>query len=240
MRYNSNTQKIRTIRDTLKEIDFSYYGVDYDSNSETHENHDELCKDDYCRCSTMSPVINSIDYREISKYIIDNLAITNEKIQYCVERICSTLTIEDFECHVCGGYYGQEMDGITIENYKILDKLEESIDIIVSRKNKLKKLNDVSVSDDKIRNILIMEYGYLLVDLKISTFSIIEIDTNDIIFPQEEHSKNLNDDKVKSYKNHSGICGIVKEKNGKYKVIDGYHRITANLNKPIIKVILST
>lgn len=239
MRYNSNKEKIKTIRDILKELDFSSY-IDYDSNSEQDENHYELCKDDYCRCSTMHPIIQSFDYKHISNRINEEFDIVNEKIKYCVERICSTLTIEDFECHVCGGYYGEEMDGITIDNFDILNKLEENIDIIVARKNKLKKINISSIEDEKIRNILIMEYGYLLDDLKTSTFSVIEVDTKNIILPQEEHANNLNEDKVKSYKNHSGICGIVREKNGKYKVIDGYHRITANLNKSKIKVILST
>ena len=43
---------------------------------------------------------------------------------------------------------------------------------------------------------------------------------------------------LESYKKHK-ICGVVREKNGKYLVIDGYHRIKANFNKPTIKVILA-
>jgi hypothetical protein len=235
-------EKEKTIREILKELDFLYYGIDYDSNPEKAEDHDERCKDDYCRCTTLHPTINSIDHIQIAQRIYEKFNITEEKTKYCIERICSTLKYDDLYCDVCWGYYGQEMDSIKIDNYEILDKLEEAIDIKLLRKNKLKKLNEISnleLSDEKIRQILIMEYGYLLDELKKSTFSVIEIDPKYIIFPQEEHAKNLNEDKVIVYKNHSGICGIVKEKNGMYKVIDGYHRITANMNKSLIKVILS-
>jgi hypothetical protein len=240
--WQKEEKKEKTIKEILKDLDFSN-DIDYDTNSEQAEDHDERCEGDYCRCSTLHPTINSFGYAEIADRICEQFNIVEEKTKYCIERICSTLTIGDFYCHVCGGYYGEEMNGITLDNYEIVDKLEEIIDIKTARKKKLKQLNEISkseLSDDKIRQILIMEYGYLLDELKISSFSVIEIDTQDIIFPQEEHSKNLNKDKVNGYKNHSGICGIVKEKNGKYKVIDGYHRITANLNKTSIKVILST
>lgn len=230
--------KEKTIRDILKEIDFSGY-IDYDSNPEEAYDHNERCKDDYCRCTTLHPTINSFDYKNIVTRICEQFNITNEKIIYCIDRICSTLTNDDFYCNVTGGYYGEELDSIVIEDYNILNKLEENIDIKLARKNKLAKIDESVELDDKIRNILIMEYGYLLEDLKTATFSIIEIDPKNIILSQEEHANNLNKDKVNGYKNHQGICGIVKEKNGIYRLIDGYHRITANLNKSKIKVILS-
>lgn len=226
------------IRNILNNLDFSSY-VDYDSNREVAYDHDERCKDDYCRCSTLNPTINSFNYKDIVKLICEQFKIENEKTIYCIDRICSTLTIEDFYCNVCGGYYGEEMDSIVIENYDILNKLEENIDIKLARKKKISKINDSVKLDNNIRNILIMEYGYLLEDLKNASFSVIEIDPKHIILSQPDHAKNLNKNKVDGYKNHQGICGIVKEKNGIYKVIDGYHRITANLNKSKIKVILS-
>lgn len=227
-----------TIMDILKDIDYIGY-IDYDSNPEEAYDHDERCKDDYCRCTTLHPTINSFDYKDIVKRICEQFNIENEKIIYCIDRICSTLKNEDFYCNVCGGYYGEEMDSIVIDNYDILNKLEENINIKLARKNKIAKINESVELDDNIRNILIMEYGYLLDDLKNATFSIIEIDPKHIILSQTEHAKNLNKDKVNGYKNHQGICGVVKEKNGIYRVIDGYHRITANLNKSKIKVILS-
>jgi len=238
-------ERVLTTMERLKEMDFLYC-VDYDSNVETAYDHDVQCANDYCRCSTLHPTINSISHKDILETIVNQFNIVNEKIRYCIERICATLTVNDFYCNVCGGYYGEEMDSIVIENYDILDRIEENIDIKLARKRKLAKIHenveyDDKITDDKIRKILIMEYGYLLDDLKLSTFSVIEIDPKDIVFPQKEYSENLNLTKINGYKNHSGICGIVKLRgnNGKFNVIDGYHRITANLNKPKIKVLIS-
>jgi len=227
-----------SIREILSKLDF-LYDVQYDLNTEYAEDHDERCKDDYCRCSTISPEVSSFAYKDIAAKIIRQFDIKNEKIIYCVDRICSTIRIDDFYCLKSGGYYGEELDSITIDNYEILDKLEESIDIKLSRKRKLDKLKNESELDDKIRDVLTMEYGYLLDYIKASSFSIIEIDTKDIIFPQTEYLKTLSSAKVGVYKNHSGICGIVRLSGNKYKVIDGYHRISSNLHKSKIKVILS-
>jgi len=231
-------KEILSIREQLRKLDFHYY-IDYELNSEQAEDHYERCANDYCRCTTISPEVRSFDYKEVVRIIVEHFAIENEKVKYCVERICSTLTKDDFYCDKSGGYYGEELDSICIDNYEVLNKLEEVIDIKVARKKKLDKINEENKVDDQIRKVLVMEYGYLLDDLKTSKFSVIEINPQDIIFPQEEYAKKLSIKKIEGYKNHFGICGIVKAKGSKYKVIDGYHRITANLKKSKIKVILS-
>lgn len=227
-----------SIREILSNLDY-HYDVNYELNTEYAVDHDERCKDDYCRCSTINPEVSSFAYKDIAAKIVRQFDIKNEKVIYCIDRICSTISIEDFYCRSCGGYYGEELDSITINNHELLDRLEEAIDIKLARKRKLDKLKIESESDDKIRNVLIMEYGYLLEHIKTSSFSIIEIDTKDIIFPQTDYLKKLSSTKIDSYKNHSGICGIVRLSGDKYKVIDGYHRISSNLNKSKIKVILS-
>ena len=240
-------KRVLSVREKLRELSFLYC-IDYDSNSEVAFDHYERCADDYCRCSTLHPTINSIDYKEIAKYIIDEFKIENEKVKYCIERICSTLNIDDFECNVCGGYYGEEMDSIVIDNYSILNKLEEVIDIKLARKRKLDKIEAeavlpgkrVKVDSEKIRKVLELEYGYLLNDMSDATFSIIEVDPKDIVFPQKNYLKTLSSEKIKGYKNHQGICGVVRLKGGKFNVVDGYHRISANLYKPKIRVILYT
>jgi len=228
-------------REKLNKLSFLYI-IDYDSNSQVAEDHYERCANDYCRCSTLHPTINSFDYKEIANHIIESFKIKNEKTKNDILDVCSTLAIDDFECNVCGGYYGEEMDSITISNSIILRKLDEVIDIQTARKNKLSKIDIVSgrvfIDDVKVKNILVREYGYLLDDMKNAKFSVIEIDTKDIVFPQKNYSKNLSVTKVSGYKNHQGICGVVRMKGGKYHVVDGYHRITANLSKPRIKVIL--
>ncbi len=101
------------IRDEIIKLDFQYNGcIDYEANSIQDEGHYELCKDDYCRCSTMEFYINSIDRDIILKYFCDTFdVISNNQISQ-LRSICEKLQIYDFECRVCGGYYGEETDGI--------------------------------------------------------------------------------------------------------------------------------
>ena len=129
-----------TLREKIHNLNFLYYGVDYDSNSRVAYDHDERCADDYCRCSTLHPTITAIHYKEIANYIMGCFEVVNEKSKDEILKVCSTLTIDDFECNVCDGYYGEEMDSIVIEGYHALNRLEEAIDIKLARKRKLEKL----------------------------------------------------------------------------------------------------
>jgi len=226
------------IRKELQEMDFSYSGVDYDADSIQDENHYELCKDDYCRCSRIEATINSVDHKGISKFICEAFSITDDRMASNISEVCSKLTVDDFEVRVCGGYYGEETDGVVFDNYSIITEIEDVIDIKKSRKKKLEKLKLSIEEEERIKKILISEYGYLLDNLKDSRFSIIEISPKDIIFPSKRHADNVGKKYLYSYRKHK-ICGIVKERGGKYLVIDGYHRITANLKSFRIKVILS-
>jgi len=227
------------IKKELVNIDFEYSGcIDYEAESIQSPDHDTICANDYCRCSTMNMYINSINNDEISKYICDKFDIKDNIIKNRVLNICRKLTIDDFECHVCGGYYGEETDGITLENYNIISELELAIDIKKSREKKLQLIKLSEKENEKIKKILISEYGYLLDKLKNSNFSEIEISTSDVIFPSKIQSDNVGKKYLYSYKKHK-ICGIVRQKGDKYLVIDGYHRITANLKNEKIKVILS-
>lgn len=229
----------KSIRDRIVAMDFQYSGcIDYDSNSIQDENHDELCRNDYCRCSRMEFYINSIDRNAVAMYICENFGIVNERTISQIKEICKNLTDDDFECHVCGGYYGEETDGITLDNYQLITDIENVIDIKKARKKKLDMLKLSAEENELIKKILISEYGYLLDNLKDSEFAIIEVNTSDIIFPSKRHADNVGKKYLYSYRKHK-ICGIVREKGGKYLVIDGYHRITANLKSEKIKVILS-
>jgi len=242
--------KDRKIYNILSNMDFQYAnGFDCETNREQAYDHYERCANDYCRCSTISPEITDFTSKGISKQIIEQFdieyIIINKRVITEIEKVCDTITIDDFYCDVCAGYYGQELESITIDNTGILRKLEEAIDIVVARKRKIEKLNKVcdyaeivEVDSKKVEKILIDEYGYLLDSLKNSDYVVIEVDTCDIVLPQKDYAKNLNKAKIKGYRNRQGICGIVKNVGDKFHVIDGYHRVTANLKKDKIKVIL--
>ena len=234
--YTQLANKDLEVRNKLKAISFESY-IDYDSNSEQDEDHDEICKDDYCRCSTLRPVINSINKQAICNQICEEFGITDKRIISAIEKVCEKMTNDDFECQVVGGYYGEEMNGITLDGWQIVTDLENIIDLKKARKLKIEKLTEIYKETEKIKKILISEYGYLLENLKDAKFAIIEVSPNDIIFPSQRHLNEVSNENLESYKKHK-ICGIVREKDGKYLVIDGYHRIKANFDKLTIKVIL--
>ncbi len=228
-----------SVRDNIMDIDFICSGgVEYDTNSILDENHEELCRDDYCRCSTMEVDINSVDSIELCQHICDRFDIDSINIVNQIRKVCDRMTNTDFEAQICGGYYGEELDHIRLENYEKISDLENIINIKMSRMKKLEKIELSNKETKTLKKILISEYGYLLESLKDSKFSIIEISTSDVIFPSKKHADNVGKKYLNSYRKHK-ICGIVKERNGKYLVVDGYHRTTVNLKSDKIKVILS-
>jgi hypothetical protein len=240
-------EKTTDVLSILRNIDFKWSeGFDYDYDSNVAPDHYERCANDYCRCSTIeNACVTSIDYKGIAKAVINEFDIVydkelNSRVINDIEKVCKTITKDDFYCDVCGGYYGEELDSITLDNSIILKRLEEVIDLKKARKAKLNKLNDgrVVIDSEIVKDILIKEYGYLLDDLVDADFSVIDVDTSDIVLPNREYADKVKNSDLSGYKNHRGICGVVRYDNGKYRVIDGYHRVTVNLKKSKIKVIL--
>lgn len=246
-------KKIEEIVSIIRSIDFRYSGgIDYDYDRVTAYDHYERCANDYCRCTTLENfVINSIDatlfVSTIKEYLdidSDNDFFTND-----IVKVCESLRTDDFEFNTSGGYYGDELDSIKLDNSDIINKIANIFSIKAYRKEKLKQIslsaeevdvveNDY-VFDEYVKKILTDEYVYILESLEGSKFKIVEIKTKDVIFPQREYNNFIKSQNLSSYKNRKGICGLVKMIDGKYHVIDGYHRINANINRLKIKVILA-
>jgi hypothetical protein len=195
----------------LNKVDFHYcVEYDYDNYTKCH------CYPDYCRCSTIDNFrIISIDPMSITEQICNNYKC-NEITKYALSRVCMSLTADDFEVDIDWGYYGQEIEGI----YLVNDRLIELIQLIIFTED----------NDARIRMALTNEYGYLLDELKDCHFELIDINLNDIIFGQPDHYRKLRVDIIEKYRDYEGICGIVKEKDGKYSIVDGYHRCKAALD----------
>lgn len=228
----------------LKNIDFTYTdAIDYDYDRVEAPDHYERCVGDYCRCTTLENfVINKIDASLFIDIIKKNLNINNDLFRDELIKICKELETEDFYFDTSGGYYGEELDSITLCNSNVMNKLVNIFSIKGYRKEKLKQIisnSDNYILDDYVKKILTKEYGYVLDSLIGSKFKIIDINTKDIIFPQKEYNNFIKSQELTSYKNRKGICGLVKMIDGKYHIIDGYHRINANINKSVIKVILA-
>ena len=231
----------------LQDVDFRYTGaIDYDYCDVKADDHYERCANDYCRCSTIEDCVitrfNIVEFIKIIKEKI-NIDINSNSFDVDIFNSCKELCTNDFNFGVCSGYYGEELKSITLESH-VISKLANIFSIKAYRREKIKKIEesfkkDNYIFDEYVKKILIDEYGYVLDSLKNSKFIIIDIKTSDIVFPQKEYNEFVKSSNLSSYKNRKGICGLVKKINNKYFVIDGYHRINANLDKKYIKVILA-
>lgn len=186
---------------------------------------------DYCRCTTIERSwVESINVREIIDKLYTKYCKAHSEInEYCFDRICSALKIYDkdyYEIETCGGYYGEEVDGVYFED-------EEKI---FNAYNEILKL-DTDI--EKIKYILELEYGYLIcrVASKVSAL-ITEVDTEKIMFPQTEYFVKLNKDIIEDYKDRELPVAVCIKDGERYKLIDGYHRFIANKERATNKIVV--
>ena len=222
----------------LKDKDFKGYGLQYEYN--TQSNCDEHGCDDegICRCSTIENArVENVDVKIIVDKIyalyFDNSKSTKrhntinsilygmgkEIDIYTIDRIVRAHKIwksDNWDISIEGGYYGEELGDI-----KIIESLTKRIE------SDLELAFDIDDLDKRIEFILNVEYGYILPELVNSKYEIIEIKKSDIIFGSDGHYRKIKKENLEHYtnKNYPGIRGIVKEKDGKFRLIDGYHRV---------------
>jgi hypothetical protein len=139
--------------------------------------------------------------------------------RYTIDRILRKYKIWEpynFDIEVCGGYYGQEIEGTFIIK-NISDKIEAELEIAFSIEN----------LSGRVEYLLDLEYGSLLPELENCQYEIVELDKNEINFGSIEHHSKVKKKDLEFYsdKNYKGIRGLVTFTNGKYRLIDGYHRV---------------
>lgn len=151
--------------------------------------------------------------------------------RYTIDRILRKYKVWDsdnFEVEVCGGYYGQEIDGVFIIK-NISDKIETELETAFS-------IEDLT---GRVEYLLTLEYGKLLPELESSQYEIVELDKTDINFGSIDHHSKVKKKDLEFYsdKNYKGIRGVVTFTNGKYRLIDGYHRVhtTAGYKVKVLK-----
>ena len=234
----------------LSNINF-IYTVDadyrYSNNCDEYGCHDE----GICRCGMIEyESISTVDVRSVADKIYENifkddksrtrhnlinniLYGTSKDIDlYCIDRIIRSRSIwesEKWHISIDGGYYGQEIESIQLEKSFAI-KLELELN---------KVLFELETLEDKINYLLILENGSLLEKFENCTYEVITIDKFNIILPNEKHSETVSNKNNDFYsdKNYTGIRGLVDECNGKFKIVDGYHRILTTC-KSEVKVIL--
>lgn len=85
---------------------------------------------------------------------------------------------------------------------------------------------------DQIDFLLSDEYGYLLPEVSHGTWELIEVPMSSLIMPNVPHLKNLSSEIIQDYliqlqEGKELIGGLFIPKNEYYRLIDGYHRLTA-------------
>lgn len=231
----------------LVDIDFQYSGADciYDY---IYDCESYGC-DSICRCgSIQNTCMDKIDIPAIVERIYKEYIGTNDLVTqrdnklksilfgtgkeldiYTIDRVVRKYKLYDeysWEIDVCGGYYGDELNGINICS-NIAQRIEEELNIAFS----IDELNG------RIEYLLGLEYGSLLPELENCNYEIVELDKSDVVFGSTNHYDKVKQKDLTHYdeKSYDGIRGVVLEKDGKLRVIDGYHRIHT-AKGPMVKV----
>ena len=223
----------------LDNLDLYYKCVDIDYNLD-YDCENSGCDDDgICRCGTINDaVVTNVKISKMTSLIYDELFDDNSvlgkrntklsQLLYGIGRDINMYTIDrvlrkykiwepyNFNVEVFGGFYGQEIEGVFITK-NIASKIIDELDILFSIEN----------LSGRIEYLLSSEYGILLPELTNCQYEIIELDKTDISFGSIEHHNRVKKKDLEFYNdtNYNGIRGIVKFTNGKYRLIDGYHRV---------------
>ena len=237
---NSTKQDLNMLK-----LDYTY-STDYNYHTE-HSCESSGCYDEgICRCGQIEDTyVNSVNLSSLTREIYFQFIPENVKSrkretriseilyggpivdQYCIYRILVINKAFDtsyWEVNICGGYYGQEIDDVTIDA-SILFKINEQCE----------KLFQLETLSEKLRYVLELEYGFLLDDVKDCEFELISIYKNHIDFKKlnQNHINNVKMEDLSHYNisNYDLPRGIVRGEIDNYKVIDGFHRIIASDDK---------
>jgi hypothetical protein len=232
----------------LKDKNFHYSGVEIDYQREYNCESYGCDQEGICRCSSIysaevstinvSDIVSSIyeDIYDNSKStkrnnIINSLfGIEKELEIYTIDRILRKSFIYDkniWEIEIEGGYYGQEIGDVKLDG-KYADKLSDKINYALSIDN----------FKERVEYLLTLEYNFILPELLNKNYRIVNVKKSDIVFGNDKHLKCVSEKELEFYtdKEYKGIRGVVLNKENKYKVIDGYHRLSKT-NSKIVTVI---
>ena len=234
---------IETLRNDFK------YMVSYDYDT-IYSCEESGCNEEgICRCGHITNTyLNKVDVSaivtNIYSEIFDNSISTkrhnainslwgiSEEIQkYTIDRILRVNKIwkpQFWDINVSGGYYGQEIDEVVLIE-----------DMVLKINSQLERAFQIDNPTERVEYLLTLENGFILDDIKDKKYHISVIDIDDIIFSNTEHKRKVVIEELEHYsdRNYSGIRGIVKKDGIKWKLIDGYHRLSKTENK-LVKVLV--
>jgi hypothetical protein len=216
-------------------VDVNHYG--------SYSCEESGCNDEgICRCYMIDEVtINSVDITRLTQNIFDQLNTDDSQYRrdkkitsliynydsdminkYCIHRILThrkVWDVDNWKSEIIGGYYGQEVGDVLIKK-ELFDKVNDDI----------KNIYQLDTLEDKINYVLKLEYGYILDQIKDRKYEVISIDKEDLEFGQSNHHKNILHKKIDYYSDkkylENSVRGIAYWQSGKWRVVDGYHRLT--------------
>lgn len=231
----------------LKDIDFKYCVV-YDFTI-VKDCHAYGCHEEgICRCSTIeNETIQSISYKSVINKIYDfyfddekstnrnNIinsllyGIGQEIDIYTIDRILRINKMwenHNWNINICGGYYGEEIDSVTIKE-----------DIAIKMSKEIEDCFSLDLSG-RIEYLLNLEYHRILPELIGCKYEFININKEDIFFSSQSQYNIVRNSIIEYYydNKYNGIRGIVISDDDKYRLIDGYHRCYAT-NKDTLSVL---
>ena len=197
-----------------------YYKFDYDI-----EYSDCICDDFICRCKKIVKVeLNDITISTVVDGLLSKFKLNPNEFNskgkftiYCLTKIAICLNLnnkDNFYVDKSMGYYGEEVDGIYLNNnvesdlnriYKIFRKCQSNI--------------------QRVNFLLELENGYILNDLKDKAKVVFEkIPINAITINTDRYGIVKSKDIEYLDKEHPDYSGVVLKQDGGYRLIDGYHR----------------
>ena len=200
-------------------VDFQYsLEVEYDERNPCQEGID-CCSNDYCRCGVLenirvveNPTWDTIHVNlKLKKYSTFQL--------YLIDRILRTNGFYDkdnWDAIAVGGYYGEELGPIYLNN-SIAQQVDNNVNEVMS-------LNNTTA---QLEYVLNLEYGFILPAIKDKEWKIVEVNKDAISFGNENYYYKLDKDLIALYKDYELPRGVCLNNGGKYRIIDGYHRILA-------------
>lgn len=145
--------------------------------------------------------------------------------RYCIHRILTHHKVyleENWNYQVGEDYYGEEIQGLTLKP-QVATKIEHSLEEL-----------RIKNSTEKIEMILQMEYGRLIPSVINKKWAVSQVTPEELYYSNTEHHEqcknNLQEEQnteyaktLSEYPYPRGLA--ILNPNGKYKVIDGYHRL---------------
>jgi hypothetical protein len=167
------------------------------------------------RRKSLRAILLNYDFELVYEYIIDR-----------VLRINKVWDSDSWTFEWERSYYGDEVNFVGLKE-DIFQKIIEQIEYV----------NEIIDLEDKIKYLLELENGFVLGRLEGKTCEIREVNIQDIFFGQREHLSKVIEENNEFYldKNYpsnlpKGVCIF---DNGKWRVVDGYHRISTTSNNKV-------